>query len=97
MNRVNFAHYSNVVVDVCKAHGTWFDRDELRRVIEFIRAGGLDEARSRELTELKERQRQLAAAQRANAWDMPAAGQELNWDRHDGVSVIADALIDLFR
>lgn len=52
MNRVNFAHYSNVVVDICKGHGTWFDRDELRRVIEFIRAGGLDQARARELTDL---------------------------------------------
>jgi Zn-finger nucleic acid-binding protein len=41
MNRVNFAHHSNVVVDVCKSHGTWFDRDELRRIVEFIRAGGL--------------------------------------------------------
>ena len=97
MNRVNFAHYSNVVVDVCKAHGTWFDRDELRRVIEFIRAGGLDEARTRELAELKERQRHLAAAQRAAAWDRPGTDQELNWDRHGGVSFIADALIDLFK
>ncbi|MBI3790731.1 MAG: zf-TFIIB domain-containing protein, partial [Gemmatimonadetes bacterium] len=29
MNRVNFARVSKVIVDVCKAHGTWFDRDEL--------------------------------------------------------------------
>src|SRR5262249_42908625 len=25
MNRVNFANCSHVVVDVCTAHGTWFD------------------------------------------------------------------------
>jgi Zn-finger nucleic acid-binding protein len=45
MNRVNFAHCSHVVVDVCNPHGTWFDKDELRRIVEFIRAGGLEAAR----------------------------------------------------
>ncbi len=55
MNRVNFAHCSNVVVDVCRTHGTWFDRDELRRIVEFIRAGGLEMERDRQLAELDER------------------------------------------
>jgi Zn-finger nucleic acid-binding protein len=49
MNRVNFAHTSGVIVDVCTSHGTWFDADELRRVLEFISAGGLEAARAREL------------------------------------------------
>ena len=49
MNRVNFAHASGVIVDVCTNHGTWFDEDELRRVLEFISAGGLEAARLREL------------------------------------------------
>jgi Zn-finger nucleic acid-binding protein len=49
MNRVNFAHASGVIVDVCTNHGTWFDADELRRVLEFITAGGLEAARAREL------------------------------------------------
>jgi len=97
MNRVNFAHYSNVIVDVCKGHGTWFDRDELRRVIEFIRAGGLDEARSRELADLKERQRQLKAAQEAAAWDQRTSDQGFDLERHRGISLIADSLIKLFR
>src|SRR6266545_2924899 len=35
MNRVNFAKYSGVVLDVCRAHGTFFDRDELHRVVAF--------------------------------------------------------------
>lgn len=66
MNRVNFARCSGVVVDVCKGHGTWFDRDELRRIIEFIRRGGLEVSRAREKRELEEerkllRQEQLAA------------------------------------
>lgn len=67
MNRVNFARCSGVVVDVCKGHGTWFDRNELQRIIDFIRGGGLTVSRSREKRELEEerqrlRQEQLAAA-----------------------------------
>ena len=48
MNRVNFAHSSGVILDVCTNHGTWFDADELRRVLEFITRGGLEAARARE-------------------------------------------------
>ena len=51
MNRVNFAHTSGVIVDVCTPHGTWFDADELRRVLEFITNGGLEAARARALRE----------------------------------------------
>lgn len=40
------------VIDICKQHGIWFDRDELRRVIEFIRAGGIDKAREKQLEKL---------------------------------------------
>jgi Zn-finger nucleic acid-binding protein len=62
MNRVNFAHCSNVIVDVCKAHGTWFDKDELRRTVEFIRAGGLEKARARQLADIEDERRRLASA-----------------------------------
>lgn len=63
MNRVNFARCSNVVVDVCKTHGTWFDKDELRRIVEFIQRGGLDQARTRQIEELERQKRELNAAQ----------------------------------
>jgi Zn-finger nucleic acid-binding protein len=97
MNRINFAHVSNVIVDVCKAHGTWFDRDELRRIVEFIRAGGFDQARARELAELDERRRQLKAAQLAQDSDTMCAGMGYlpTTDRETGFS-IATALIDAF-
>jgi Zn-finger nucleic acid-binding protein len=48
MNRVNFARCSGVIVDVCKPHGTWFDADELQRILAFIAEGGLERARQRE-------------------------------------------------
>jgi Zn-finger nucleic acid-binding protein len=57
MNRTNFARYSGVIVDVCKPHGTWFDADELRQVVEFIRQGGIDRARARDKAKLAEERR----------------------------------------
>ena len=62
MHRVNFAKCSGIVVDVCKGHGTWFDRDELQHIVEFIRTGGLDFVRKKELEELEGARRRLESA-----------------------------------
>lgn len=59
MNRANFARCSGVIVDLCKHHGVWFDRDELSRIIEFINKGGLEMARSQEKIQLEEERREL--------------------------------------
>ena len=32
---------TGVVLDVCSAHGTWFDRGELARAVQFHRSGVL--------------------------------------------------------
>jgi Zn-finger nucleic acid-binding protein len=53
MNRKNFGNSSGVIVDVCKPHGFWFDRDELGRIIQFVMKGGLDASRRRELERLE--------------------------------------------
>jgi Zn-finger nucleic acid-binding protein len=63
MNRVNFAHCSGVIIDVCRGHGSWFDKDELRKIIEFIRKGGMVAARQREIESLKAEQRRAANTQ----------------------------------
>ena len=39
MNRVNFGTRSGVVVDQCK-HGIWLDNGELRKLLEWRKAGG---------------------------------------------------------
>ena len=65
MNRINFARCSGVIVDVCKGHGTWFDRDELSRIIEFIRGGGLSVSRAKEKAEIEQERRQLRDEQLA--------------------------------
>jgi len=53
MNRLNFAHTSGIIVDVCTPHGTWFDADELRRVVEFVARGGLEAAHAHGLEEVR--------------------------------------------
>jgi Zn-finger nucleic acid-binding protein len=63
MNRINFARCSGVIVDICKGHGSWFDRDELTRIVEFIRAGGLDAARAKDKAAIEEERRQLRQEQ----------------------------------
>ena len=67
MNRINFARCSGVVVDVCKGHGTWFDRDELRTIIEFIRSGGMEHARQKTLQEIEAQRQQLRAEEQTLA------------------------------
>ena len=71
MNRMNFARCSGVIVDICKQHGTWFDRDELSRIVEFIHGGGFNASRAKEKIEIAEqrerlRQEQLTASLRGS-------------------------------
>ncbi len=61
MNRVNFAHSSGVIVDVCKNDGVWLDRGELQRVIGFIDRGGLANERKRQTETLAEERRRVQA------------------------------------
>ena len=67
MNRINFARCSGVIVDVCKGHGTWFDRDELSAIVQFIRDGGLDVSRQGEKQQLEFERERLRAEQHAAA------------------------------
>ncbi|MBN2496467.1 MAG: zf-TFIIB domain-containing protein [Deltaproteobacteria bacterium] len=53
MLRRQFGRYSGVIVDVCQACGTWFDRDELSRIIAFLEAGCLDRAARKEQAEMR--------------------------------------------
>jgi Zn-finger nucleic acid-binding protein len=93
MNRVNFANCSGVIVDVCLAHGTWFDRDELRRIVEFIRSGGLEKSRVLELEELEEARRRAAAAQVHREPARTGFEDDL---RYGALSSVAQVLMDLF-
>lgn len=102
MNRVNFAHCSHIILDVCGKDGTWFDKDELRKVVEFIRAGGMDQARQRELEALKQQRSELRTDQIAGA-GLAGGGGALDGasysGRYDGIDMaldVAAAAIRLF-
>lgn len=81
MHRLNFQRVSGVIVDVCREHGTWFDADELRRIVEFIQGGGLERLRGREMSDedhvrLRETIREIRQQHEA-----PAAGPPLTVER----------------
>jgi Zn-finger nucleic acid-binding protein len=78
MNRINFARCSGVIVDICKGHGTWFDRDELSRIVEFIRGGGLEASRAREKEEIKEERRRLWEEQATTDRNLSRLGLKLD-------------------
>ena len=65
MNRVNFARISGTVVDVCKGHGTFLDAGELHQIVMFIRGGGLERARQRQIEDVRQAESDLRAAQQA--------------------------------
>lgn len=48
MGRINYAHRSGVIIDVCRRHGLWLERSEMSRIVDFIGSGGLERARQLE-------------------------------------------------
>jgi len=96
MSRINFAKCSGVIVDVCKPHGTWLDRDELRRMIEFIRCGGLELARSRQIAELEYQRQRLAAEKAERESGGPEYGRR-NDPRGKAVTFVVELISDFMR
>jgi len=93
MNRINFARCSGVIVDFCKGHGTWFDRDELSGIVQFIRGGGLEIARQKEKTEIEFQREQLRAEQQAAAKRASSLGYYASdEDRLSGLSAAGGLL-----
>jgi Zn-finger nucleic acid-binding protein len=88
MNRANFARCSGVIIDLCKQHGIWFDRNELSRIVEFIRSGGLETARAKEKNALEDERRKLKQEQLA--LDMQRS-RILDFGEKDRVSAISSA------
>jgi Zn-finger nucleic acid-binding protein len=83
MHRVNFAGQSGVIIDLCKDHGVWFEREELRKIVEFIRAGGMTQARETQLERLEHERRRLENERRdATAESMSRADAGV-WGTND--------------
>lgn len=92
MNRANFARCSGVIIDLCKRHGIWFDRNELSRIVEFIRSGGLELSRTKEKRALEEQRRELNQqqltldARRSHAYSLS------DHDRASGIASTSDLI-----
>jgi hypothetical protein len=81
MNRVNFARLSGTIVDVCRGHGTFLDAGELHQIVAFLRGGGMERARARQLSDLRDEQRRLQELEaRVRARD-PHSAPGTRWDR----------------
>ncbi len=98
MNRVNFGHRSGVLIDVCREHGTWFDRGELHDALSFAASPAYEEAKLRrqieEATRRADIRKQVGVSEAyvsrgnhahgwdANAWGI-AGGRSLSRDLLD--------------
>lgn len=67
MNRKNFGTRSGVVVDICKDHGIWLDGGELKKLMEWKKAGGqlLHEERKEDERRREERKAEKRKAEKA--------------------------------
>lgn len=92
MNRLNFGKVSGVVVDVCKGHGTFLDAGELHQIVGFIRGGGLDRARERQLEDLKDEQARLRSLQATTIRDSTLGAGLEPIDGGDILSLLHDLL-----
>jgi len=88
MNRSNFARSSGVIIDLCKNHGVWFDAEELPRIIEFVREGGLDHARQKEKLQIENDRNSLRAEQYKHAVGRSEFERPFNdWDSNSSLGV----------
>lgn len=73
-----------------------FDKDELRKVLEFIQTGGLDKSRDREVARLDQEQRAKAQMARMDLGMHPASYGEYSKQGGGLLSSLMDGLTDHF-
>jgi Zn-finger nucleic acid-binding protein len=98
MNRANFSDRSGIIIDVCRGHGTWFDREELRRVVEFIRAGGVEAARARDLERWAREKRRKGMSAPVTIEVPRVSGDNARFDDFgDVIYLIGRAILNLLK
>jgi Zn-finger nucleic acid-binding protein/ribosomal protein L40E len=101
MMRRNFGQgESNVIVDICRVHGVWFDANELAALIRWIRVGGLTAAQA-EIKRLRrdrlQRQRDARVSNVPN--DSYGGGlpiSDSNWQGESIAGVAVETILRLF-
>jgi len=96
MNRKNFGERSGVIIEVCKPHGIWFDRDQLSAALRFVMAGGLEETRRRHLEEF-ERERVARVTHPATAPSFQTVWQQKGIGFTDMGEIVLDAISQFFH
>lgn len=91
MNRKQFSAGSGVIIDVCRAHGAFFDPGELPHVITFVMNGGLEQAQKKEL----ERERAAIRRERDNAQFAAMMAARSSTRAHGETRDRSGALVDL--
>ncbi|KYF79365.1 hypothetical protein BE11_42875 [Sorangium cellulosum] len=91
MNRKNFAGKSGIIVDICREHGTWFDRGELPQLLSFVASGGAARARQQQ-TEEAERARRQAELARDAARRASAVAPASTWENR---RLVVEELLEL--
>jgi len=97
MNRQNYGKRSGVVVDVCRDHGIWFDDQELTRVLEFVRSGGLERTRKLEAEELREERRRLESLKTLSGAGSSTSGSSAFFSLESDHSGAGSGLADVAR
>ena len=101
MHRKNFGRASGVIIDWCRNHGYWFDAFEIERIFGFVRGGGLDQARKREIEDAREAIRRAQDLRRETSgasYTSPGFGFGENLDRlGDANDVLDDAVAWIAR
>ena len=97
MNRRQFAHGANVVIDVCKGHGTFFDAGELRKIVDFMKSGGLAKAAAVEQRLQGARQAEAARERVQPRYSSPASpNRSSEYHEVTGVGAVAELILSLF-
>ncbi len=90
MNRTNFAKRSGIIIDTCRGHGTWFDADELTRVVEFVGRGGIEASLEASLQQEKEALRRERSKVRSAA--LATGLREGRNDRNSALDLFSGAI-----
>lgn len=78
MNRYNYAKMSGIILDSCRKHGIWFDKDELKQCMTFVESGGLERSREKELRKLETERQALESQRTLGLGPMPADNGRLD-------------------
>jgi hypothetical protein len=80
MPRQSVGEQSGVVIDWCRDHGLWFDRDELPRTLAWVRRGGAVEINKKRAAKAAEKPREEACGEGGPIGPLFETPADDDWD-----------------